>query len=502
MPVDLKDVLIAQNPATAASIGTFPATSASEVEAIVARARAAQEDWSRVRLADRLRPVRRWWEILSRDSENWADWIRLEIGKPRIEAMAGDVVPTLDALRWTVKHASRVLADQRNGAGWQRTLLLPAARISWVPFGVIGILGTWNYPLFLNVPNLAMALAAGNAVVWKPSELATFTGQKIEASLAEAGFPPDLVATLYGGGEVGQALTGSPIDKGLFTGGVENGRRVLTSLAERGRPAIAELSGFDPAIILPDAPFKATIRALTWAAFVGCGQTCVSVKRLIVVGDPGPWAEAIAAAAQSLRVGNPASDEVDLGPLISESARARFDQKIRACEQAGARALAGAQFREGPGWFYEPTVLLAAENAERAEAALAGAFGPVVLVRGVADIEKAVSAANGTEFALGASVWGRDPRTTREVATRLLAGSVSINEAVTPTAHASAPFGGMKASGHGRTHGAMGLREFVQPRTLFRRRFGGFRPQLFPYGTSKTVPMFLKFYQTLFHPWP
>src|SRR5205823_10056499 len=173
----------------------------------------------------------------------------------------------------------------------------------------------WDYPRLLNAPPIAQALAAGNAVVWKPSELAAMAGRRLQDSLEEAGFPDGLVAAVFGGPGVGRALVEAEIDKGVFTGGVENGRRVLGALAARGVPAVAELSGFDPAVVLPDAPIGPTVKALTWAAFVGAGQTCVGVKRVLVVGDPAPWAGALAASARALRVGDPAAGNVDVGPM-------------------------------------------------------------------------------------------------------------------------------------------------------------------------------------------
>ena len=205
---------------------------------------------------------------------------------------------------------------------------------------------------------------------------------------------------------------------------------------------MAELSGFDPAIVLPDAPLESTARALTWASFVGAGQTCVAVKRVYVVGDPAPWAEALAAKARALRVGDPAAGPVDVGPMISAEARDRFHATIGAAVAAGARVLAGGSPVEGPGSFYPPTVLLA--DTPGAESALAGCFGPVVVVRGVADAEAAVEAANAGPFGLSASVWGRDLRLARSLAVRLEAGTVAVNEAVTTSAHASAPFGGLQ----------------------------------------------------------
>jgi acyl-CoA reductase-like NAD-dependent aldehyde dehydrogenase len=492
------EVLIARNPATGAELGRVPTTPPEQVAELVARAREAQSAWAAAGWRGRRAILEAWWRLLSREADDWADLIRSEIGKPRLEAMGGDVLSTLDAIRWTVRYGGLVLADQRIGPAWQRWVLMSSGVIRWVPFGVVGILGTWNYPLFLNAPPIAQALAAGNAVVWKASESAPLCGRKLGESCEEAGFPPGLVTVVQGGPEVGRALAESDLDKGMFTGGVANGRQVLTALGRRGIPAVAELSGFDPAIVLPDAPVESTVRALTWGAFVGCGQTCVAVKRAYVVGDPAPWAEALAKAARALRVGDPASSEVDVGPMISVGARERLDRMVRASTEAGGVILAGGVPGPGPGWFYPPTVILA-ESTEP-EDALAGAFGPVVIIRGVSDSPAAVEAANRGQFALAASVWGRDTHQARNLARRVQAGMVTVNDAATPTAHASAPFGGAKASGFGRTKGPVGLREFAQTQVLFARRAGGFRPHLFPYLSSSFLGRFFAFYRRWFHP--
>lgn len=497
MSVMFDQVLVTRNPATGAEIGRVGATPPEEVAGLVARARQAQERWAQEPWSKRREVLKRWWRILSRDADDWALLIRDEIGKPRSEALAGDVVSTLDALRWTVKHAGQALRDEPVHRGWQRWLLLPSGQMAYRPVGVVGMIGTWNYPLFLNAPPMAAALAAGNAVVWKPSELAIGTGEKLQQSLEEARVPPALVTAVYGGAEVGQALVESDLDKGMFTGGIENGRSVLAALGARGIPALAELSGFDAAIIMRDAPLPSTVSALTWAAFVGCGQTCVAVKRVYTIGDARPWAEAFAARASALRIGDPACDSTDIGPLISERARERFDAMIQTAVRAGARILAGGRCLQGPGWFYAPTVMQA--ESPEPEAAVAGAFGPLILIRGVADSRTAIAAANASHFALGASVWGRDRRAARSLAREIQAGMVCVNEAVTPTASVAAPFGGCKASGFGRTHGVLGLREFAVPQVLFERAPGGFRPQLFPYAGRQVVQRFLSLYRQLFH---
>lgn len=498
MSLVVDQVLTTRNPATGAEVGRASITPADAVGAAVQRARRVGEAWGEASWAVRRAALDRFRRILSRDADDWANLIRDEIGKPAVEAMAGDVVPTLDSLRWTVKRAGRALADERIGPAWQRWQLMPRARLRWRPYGVVGIVGTWNYPLFLNAAPIAQALAAGNAVVWKPSELAVATGAKLQRSLDEAGIPAGLVQAVFGGGEVGRALVESNIDKALFTGGVATGRRVLAALGARGIPAAVELSGFDPAIVLPDAPLRESARAILWAALVGCGQTCVAVKRVYVVGDPAPWLATFAELIQNLKVGDPANPGVDVGPMISDQARDRFEGFIQAAVEAGAKVVAGGGRLEGPGSFHAPT-LLSAVNDEP-ERALEGVFGPVLIARGVADVDEAITAANSAGMALAASVWGRDRRAARRVADRIAAGMVCVNEAVTPAASAAAPFGGFKASGFGRTHGTLGLREFAAPRVVFNRRAGGFRPQLFPYGDGALVGTFLKLYRRVFHP--
>ena len=492
--------LVVRNPATGGELGRVAATDPGDVAGIVRRAAEAQRAWGETPIRDRLAVLRRWWGILARDAEVWADAIRAEVGKPPGEAM-GEVVAGLDNVRWTVQHAARVLRDERVGRGWQVVMLIPPARLRWAPLGVVGMIGTWNYPFLLNAPAIAQALAAGNAVAWKPSELAAGLGERLQRSIEEAGFPAGLVAAVQGGGEVGQALLAAPgLAKVLFTGGVENGRRVLGELGSRGVPAVVELAGFDAAVVLPDAPADPTVRALAWASFVGAGQTCVAVKRVIAVGDPAPWAEALATAARALRVGDPAGGSVDVGPMIHDAARDRFHATVEAAREAGGVVLAGGEPVPGRGAFYRPTVILAgdAATADAVESSLAGCFGPVALVRGAVDDASAVAIANAGPFGLAASVWGRDRRRASAVADRLQAGSVAINEAVTPSAHAAAPFGGCKASGFGRVRGAAGLRELAQTKVIHDRRPGGFRPHLFPY--SPRMLKIMRIYRRLFHP--
>jgi len=477
-------VLIATNPATGEELGRVTATTPQAVREQVEAARRVQRaDWSTRSWEERRAVLQRWKQVVARHADELAEVVRNEIGKPAVEAMGGEVVPTLDALRWTIRNAGRILKSRMVGPGPQRFLLMPSARIERRPVGVVAAIGAWNYPILLNAPVVAHALAAGNAVVWKPSEHSALCGDLLQRTLDAAGFPEGLVSIVQGGPETGEALIQSSIDFCIFTGGWKNGHKLLETLGGRGIRAVAELSGFDAAIVLPDVDRTAAVRALVWSAFINAGQTCAAMKRLYVVGSEAEaraLAEAIAQAARSLRIGDPGHAEVDLGPMINQRARDRFHEQVQAAVAAGAECLTGGSPIEGPGFFYPPTVLLSEETNHEPEHALEGAFGPVLIVRPRADADRAASAVNSSRYGLTASVWSRDRHEARRIAERLEVGAVGINEGVTFFAHAGAPIGGVRASGHGRVHGAEGLLEFTRTRSVFERRHRSWRPQAFP----------------------
>ncbi|WP_152053558.1 aldehyde dehydrogenase family protein [Tautonia marina] len=498
MTTSVADPLIARNPATGAELARIAGTAPDQVAQRVDRAANAQRSWADRPWSERREALRRWHRELSRRGDALAEAVCAEIGKPIGEAMAAEVIPSLDALRWTIQTAGRVLAPRTESPRWQRWLLMPPARIERRPLGVIGVIGAWNYPILLNAPVIAHAIAAGNAVVWKPSELSCHCGALLQETIDAAGLPEGLVSIVQGGPEVGSALVDANVAKLIFTGGLQNGRRVLEALGAKGIPAVVELSGFDAAVVLPDAPDDRTIAALRWSAFLGAGQACMSVKRVFLVDRPAEsWAEAFARQADALRLGDPSRSDVDLGPLISDRARDAVHSQVQAALAAGARLLAGGEPIDGPGSFYRPTVLLADRGNEAAERALEGIFGPVVIVREVTDDQAAAEAVNASRFGLSASVWGLDRRRARALAARLDAGVIGVNEATSFFALASAPAGGMKASGFGRVHGAEGLIEMTAPRTFVARSLKAPRPQVFPY--SARLGRVLSLYRRIVH---
>jgi succinate-semialdehyde dehydrogenase/glutarate-semialdehyde dehydrogenase len=382
-----------------------------------------------------------------------ADTIVAETRKPRLEAFTTELYPVLDSLRWLRRHAPRVLVPERvrypqphlwHKRGW----------ILHEPLGVVAVIAPWNFPFAIPFTQTAAAVVAGNAVVLKPSELTPRSGALVAEILAAAGLPAGLVTVIQGDGEVGAALVDADVDKIVFTGSVETGRRVAAAAAARLVPVTLELGGKDPMLVLDDADLARAVDGALWASFVNCGQVCSGVERIYVEPELyEPFVEELARRARGLRLGE------DLGPLISSDQRERVAALVDEAVHGGAHVLAGGRAPERDGWFYEPTVLTRVPAGARIEHE--ETFGPVVSVTRVAGEREAVELANAAPFALGASVWTRDRRRAARVAATLTAGSVWHNDHAYSYGAAQASWGGRGVSGYGRTHSRHGLYDLV-----------------------------------------
>jgi acyl-CoA reductase-like NAD-dependent aldehyde dehydrogenase len=339
-------------------------------------------------------------------------------------------------------------------------------RVVHEPLGVVAVISPWNLPYAIPFTQAAAAVAAGNGVVVKPSELAPLSGALVEELFAAAGAPPGLVRVVQGDGDVGAALVSAPgVAKVCFTGSAAVGRRVAAAAADLLRPVALELGGKDAMLVLEDADLERSVEGALWGSFTNCGQICSGVERLYVAAPLyEPFVERLAERARALRIGRGDDLGTDLGPLISEDARAKVEGLVADAVEHGAEALCGGRRPEVglPGWFYDPTVLAGGVRDRRIERE--EVFGPVVTVEPFVDDEDAVQLANDTSFGLGASVWSRDPTRARAVASRLEAGSVWTNDSAYSYALGGAPWGGVKGSGFGRSHGRLGLLELTQAR--------------------------------------
>ena len=345
------------------------------------------------------------------------------------------------------------------------------------PLGVIGIISPWNFPLATPADEVVMALMAGNAVVLKPSELTPLIALKVEDLFNRAGLPAGLLNIATGDGSTGAALIDARVDKIMFTGSVATGKRVAEAAAKYLTPVVLELGGKDPMIVLEDADIENAARGAVWGAFANSGQACASVERCYVQESIAPeFIERVLAETRSLKQGPGTEDAVDVGAMSNERQLQIVVDHVNDAKQRGAQVLTGGQRGASlEGFFYEPTVLT---NVDHHMAIMRDeTFGPVLPVMTFKTEDEAVKLANDSVYGLTASVWTKNIARGRRIAERIEAGTVMVNEVVYTHGIAQTPWGGVKDSGYGRTHGRMGLLELVYPQHIHVNRIS-FLPDL------------------------
>lgn len=422
--------------------------------------RAAGEAWAAQPLRVRLEVLARLRKGLADRADELTQLLAEEIGRPVTEGYAAEILPTLACLRWLERRAGSILAP-RVLRRW------PARRVQrWEPYGVIGLISPGNYPLFLSVASLGPALAAGNAVLWKPSELAPCLASAVKEILDRSGVG-DAVSLVLGGPAAGEAVVDAGCDRVVFIGSSRTGRRVLSRLAEHGTPAVAELSGCDPALVLADANLGETVAALVWARCVGAGQTCLAPRRIYVEeAIYERFLETTDRCLARLRVGDPFDPRTEVGPLRSEVLLRSAEEAIAASVRAGARLVRGGRRAADPSagdrYYLAPTLL--ADCREDMPVLMDDLAGPVVTVLPVASAAAGLARINARRDGLTASLWtaGRARGTT--LAAALPGAIVSVNSVLLPAADPAVPFGGRGASGYGRLRGGAGLLEMVRAR--------------------------------------
>jgi succinate-semialdehyde dehydrogenase / glutarate-semialdehyde dehydrogenase len=454
-------------PYTGEVLGRVPRATEADVAEAVRRARAAQPAWARVGFAEKRRIFLRFHDLLLDREAEILDLIQLEAGKARLDAFE-EVGDTAWVARHYAFHAARLLRPRRVRGAFP---LVTPTMVYRHPVGVVGIIAPWNYPLVLAVTDAVPALMAGNAVVLKPDHQTSFTALWAAALLYEAGLPADVLPVVTGEGvEIGPALI-ERVDFVMFTGSTRTGKVIARQAAERLIGCSLELGGKNPAIVLPDADLGRTVEGVLRGCFAAAGQLCVSTERIYVhhaVYDE--FITRLAARARRLRMGAELSFTVDVGSLSSAAQLERVEAHVADAVAKGATVLAGGRRRPDLGpYFSEPTLVTGVTHGMRMHAE--ETFGPVAAIHRFETIDDAVALANATSYGLNASVWTRDERLGREVARRVQAGTVNINETYAPTwSSVRAPIGGMKESGLGRRHGDEGILKYTEPQTVSAQR--------------------------------
>ena len=468
VPVDVADDSSVErfdslDPANGQVLGSYPVSGAEEVQQAVVRAREAALWWQAQGWDGRRRHLRAWKGVLARRVHELADLVHRENGKPHADAIL-EAVLAVDHIEWAAKHAPKVLGRRRVASGLMAAN--QSASVEYQPLGVVGVIGPWNYPVFTPMGSLAYALAAGNAVVFKPSEhtpgVGVWLAQAWRSAVPER---PDVLQVVTGLGETGAALCRAGVDKIAFTGSASTGRRVMAACAEGLVPVLMECGGKDALIVDDDADVAAAADAALWGGMSNAGQTCIGIERVYATDRVyDAFVRELTERAGQLRPGS--DPDAAYGPITMPGQVDVIRRHVADALALGGRALTGGRV-DGP--FVPATVLV--DVPESSAAVREETFGPTITVARVRDVEEALARTNATSYGLAGAVFTRSKKRGIEIAQRMRSGMTSVNSVIAFAAVPSLPFGGVGDSGFGRIHGEDGLKEFTRAKAITAQRF-------------------------------
>jgi acyl-CoA reductase-like NAD-dependent aldehyde dehydrogenase len=483
--LEATETIEVENPATGQVIRTLPVTSPEEVRVLADRARTAQPAWEALGFEGRGRVLRRMQKWVVDNSERVIQSLIDETGKTYEDAAVVELAYGAGALGFWAKRAPGYLADEKirtsNPFVLGRKLV-----VRYRPVGVVGVIGPWNYPLTNSFGDAIPALAAGNGVVLKPSEVTPLTSLLLADGLRECGMPENVLQIAIGGAETGTALIDA-VDFVMFTGSTATGKKVMARAAETLTPVSLELGGKDPMIVLADADIERAANAATYYSMQNGGQTCVSIERVYVESPIyDRFVDAVTERVRALRQGPPDGPaSVEVGAMTFPPQLDIVSRHVEQARAAGARITTGGHVREGAGRFYEPTVL--ADVDHTMDAMRDETFGPTVPIMKVADAEEAIRLANDSPYGLGASVWTKDRSRGEQIARRIESGYACVNDANVNYFAYELPMGGWKDSGLGVRHGAAGIRKYTRQQAILVTRVAMKREvHFFPYKPATT----------------
>lgn len=451
------------NPATLELLGEVPNMRAKEVRQAVEAARAVQKRWWEIGFKERRKHVLRVRDVILEDIDAIAELISKENGKPVLEAIGNDIMPVMDLITYFANKAEKLLKKEKIKLGkWN--FLGRSSHLEFYPLGVVGVIAPWNFPFSIPMGEVVMALIVGNTVVLKPSEFTPLVGEKIKEIFEKAKLPQDVFRLVSGDGMTGAALVESDVNKIAFTGSVATGKKIMAACAQTLKPVTLELGGKDPFIVFEDANLDVASSAAVWGSFCNSGQVCASVER-VYVAEPikDEFIKQVVEKTKKLRQGLGSSFETDVGAMTAEMQIKKVEEHVEDARKRGAQILTGGERNPKlKGYFFEPTILAGVDHSFPIVAE--ETFGPVMPIMTFKNEEEAVQLANQSEYALNAYVWTGNSSRAARVASQIVAGTVNVNESLFTHALPQTPWGGPKASGIGRTHGAHGLMDLVEVR--------------------------------------
>jgi acyl-CoA reductase-like NAD-dependent aldehyde dehydrogenase len=476
-----------ENPATGDVITTIPVLSGEEIGAAAARARAAQPGWAALGFEGRAKVLRRAQKWMLDNGERIIDVVVSETGKTHEDAQLADLGYTVSALGFWAKEAPKYLADERVPSWNNPVAAGKKLIIRYAPIGVVGVIGPWNYPIANSFGDCIPALAAGNSVILKPSEVTPLSSLLMAEMMSECGLPDGVFQVATGDGSTGAALIGV-VDCVMFTGSSRTGKTVMKAAADALVPCYLELGGKDPMIVCADANLDRAANAAAFYSMNNGGQVCISVER-VYVEEPvyDEFVEKVTDNIRQLRQGAPEGvGTVDVGAVIFPPQLKIVDDHVRDAVAKGAKVLVGGHSRSGPGRFYEPTVLVDVDHSMKIMQE--ETFGPTLPIMKIPNSEEGVRLANDSNYGLQASVWTGDVKRGEALARRIEAGVVCVNDAQINYTALNLPMGGWKASGLGTRHGSNGIRKYTKIQSLLiTRRALKREPFMFPYRARRTM---------------
>lgn len=445
------------NPHDQSIVGELEVSSKQEVETVVRKAKEAFKTWKFVPIKERVRYIKKFRTLVSKNRNKFAKLITLEMGKP-IEQSLDEVDGELGFIDYYIKNGPKFLADETVYKKGKEHF-----RLVHEPYGVCGCIAPWNFPLSMANSGILPALITGNTIVLKPSEYTSLSQKMIIDLLQKSGLPDGVANVLVGGGKVGSMLIDEPIDLAWFTGSTKVGREIYEKCGKKFIRALLEMGGSSPGIVFADADLDMAMDNLYWGRFLNCGQVCTAIKRLFVekpVYDK--VVEMFVKKLRTLKLGNPINKDTDIGPLINQRQLQVLEEQVKDAVSKGASIEIGGKRPRGKGIqkgnYFEPTILTNVKTNMRVYTE--ETFGPVLPIIPFDKEEEVIQLANDTEYGLSAEIYTTDLVKGERVAKQINAGTVAIN--TDNFFKPECPFGGFKLSGMGKEYGEIGMKEFSQ----------------------------------------
>ena len=465
----MTDLLSVINPATEQLIKEIPVDDNAAIANKVKQARSAQPAWAARLLSEKIEAIKKFKDLLVERADSLAATLTAETGKPITQAK-NEILATPQRIDFFIENVAQILAPQRvYQEPWQA---VPGTGqleeiITYDPLGVVANISAWNYPYFVGTNVFIPALLTGNAVVYKPSEIAAMTGNAIADLLHEAGIPKDIFVPIIGTGLAGAALLEQPIDGVFFTGSHPTGQKIAMAVAPKLIKVQLELGGKDPAYVCNDVDIASVAAGLADGAFYNNGQSCCAVERIYVHTDIyDAFVDKFVQTVQGFKLGDPTDGDTYLGTLSRKPQLSVIEQQLKDAVDKGAQVLVGGQLLDRPGWYFSPTVLTNVTHemtVMREET-----FGPVIGIQRVGSDAEAVSLMNDTDYGLTAAVYSSNRERAVKILGQVSSGSAYWNccDRVSPRL----PWTGRNHSGIGSTLSTLGIANFLQPRGWHLRR--------------------------------